>query len=260
MNKRAEPNHGSTSGAKLGAPVGHQFAMVPGAPALWPDFLSGQPSRPVRVLLVDDDAHMRFVIAQDLLADSRVSLVAQAASARDGRRLAALHDFDVLLVDLNLGDGTGFELMAHVKTVRPFAELVVISASDDEQHALHAFELGATGYLVKNSWFGSFAQSVLQVANGGASITPHLARRLLRKLEPQPSSQVGRLAMKQDTLSDRERAVLKLVASGYTSPEIGVRLTISHQTVNAHVKNIYRKLQVRSRAQAVSQAAVQGLL
>ena len=58
----------------------------------------------------------------------------------------------------------------------------------------------------------------------------------------------------------RERAVLKLVASGYTSPEIGVRLTISHQTVNAHVKNIYRKLQVRSRAQAVSQAAVRGLL
>ena len=152
----------------------------------------------------------------DSPADPRVSLVAQAASVREGRRLAALHDFDVLLVDLNLGDGTGFDLMTHVKTLRPFAELVVISASDDEQHALHAFELGATGYLVKNSWFGNFAQSVLQV--------------------------------------------LKLVASGYTSPEIGVRLTISHQTVNAHVKNIYRKLQVRSRAQAVSQAAVRGLL
>ena len=260
MNKRAESNHGTTSGAKLGQPVGHQFAMVPGVPALWPDFLSGQTARPTRVLLAEDDAHMRFVIAQDLLADPRVSLVAQAASVREGRRLAALHDFDVLLVDLNLGDGTGFDLMAHVKTLRPFAELVVISASDDEQHALHAFELGATGYLVKNSWFGNFAQSVLQVVNGGASITPNLARRLLRKLEPQPSTLAGGMARQEDTLSERERAVLKLVASGYTSPEIGVRLTISHQTVNAHVKNIYRKLQVRSRAQAVSQAAVRGLL
>jgi CheY-like chemotaxis protein len=159
VNKRAESNHGTTSGAKLGQPVGHQFAMVPGVPALWPDFLSGQTARPTRVLLAEDDAHMRFVIAQDLLADPRVSLVAQAASVREGRRLAALHDFDVLLVDLNLGDGTGFDLMTHVKTLRPFAELVVISASDDEQHALHAFELGATGYLVKNSWFGNFARS-----------------------------------------------------------------------------------------------------
>lgn len=64
------------------------------------------------------------------------------------------------------------------------AEALVISAMEDEDHALHAFELGATGYFVKNSWFGNFSQAVLQVVNGGASITPSLARRLLHKLNP----------------------------------------------------------------------------
>lgn len=249
------------SATRVGVAAGHQFAMVPGQPMLWPEFLNGQSARPVRVLLVEDDAHMRRVIAQDLLADSRVNLVAEGASAREGRRLAALHDFEVLLVDLNLGDGTGFDLLQHVKTLRPFAEVIVITASDDEQHALQAFALGASGYMVKNSWFGSFPQAVLQVVNGGASITPALARRLLRHLEHQPAARVGaKLVQDGETLSDRERAVLRLVASGHTSPEVGTRLAISAQTVNTHVKNIYRKLQVHTRAQAVSTASRLGWL
>ncbi|MEY4268014.1 MAG: hypothetical protein RIS90_2549 [Pseudomonadota bacterium] len=260
MDKHVAKDPAPTA-ARVGAVTGHQFAMVAGQPVLWPDFLKGQPARPVRVLLVEDDAHMRRVIAQDLLADERVSLVAQGASSREGRRLAALHEFDVLLVDLNLGDGTGFDLIQHVKSLRPFAEAIVITASDDEQHALQAFALGATGYLVKNSWFGNFPQAVLQVVNGGASITPGLARRLLRQFEsasaPRGKSPVG---LDKESLSDRERVVLRLVAAGHTSPEVGTRLSISPQTVNTHVKNIYRKLQVRSRAQAVSTATHRGWL
>ncbi len=230
--------------------------------ALWPEFLTGQPGRPVRVLLIDDDAHMRNVIANELLSDLRCDVVAQASSVKEGRKLIAHHLFEVMLVDLNLGDGNGFELIEYMKTVRPLAEAVVISAMEDEQHALKAFELGATGYLVKNSWFGNFSQAVLQVVNGGASITPNLARRLLQKLE-QPCGVHGRAICVnplKDKLSDREKEVLKMVAAGYTSVEIGTRLMISFQTVNTHIKNMYRKLQVRSRAQAVSSAAHLGLL
>ena len=229
-------------------------------PSLWPDFLTGQPEKPVRVLLIDDDANMRKVISHELLSDLRTDLVAQAGNMREGRRLILKHEFDVMLVDLNLGDGNGFELIEQMKTVRPMAEAIVISAMEDEQHALHAFELGATGYLVKNSWFGNFSQAVLQVVNGGASITPNLARRLLTKLEQPKEGTHLPVGTNPDTLSKREKEVLKMVASGYTSSEIGSRLMISCQTVNTHVKNIYRKLQVRSRAQAVSFAAQRGLL
>lgn len=227
----------------------------------WPDFLAGQPGRPVRVLLVDDDPHFRRVVAQELVADLRIHLVAQGGSAREGRHLIALHEFDVMMIDLNLGDGSGYDVIECMRTLRPTAEAVVISAMEDEQHALHAFELGATGYLLKNSWFGNFSDAVLQVVNGGASITPSLARRLLHKLD---AAQGGAAAVKVahhcDSLSGRETEVLKMVASGYTSAEIGRRLTISGQTVNSHVKNIYRKLNVRTRAQAVGLAASTGLL
>lgn len=235
-------------------------------PSMWPVFLAGQPGKPVRVLLIDDDAHIHRVISRELLGDLRISLVAQGTSKREGNRLILQHAFDVMLVDLNLGDGNGFELIEYMKTVRPMAEAVVISAMEDERHALRAFELGATGYLVKNSWFGNFPQAVLQVVNGGASITPNLARRLLLKLEhPQDAKYHANHkshanSEHQDKLSGREKEVLKMVATGYTSSEIGSRLMISGQTVNTHIKSIYRKLQVHSRAQAVSYATRRDLL
>ena len=241
--------------------AGQHLAPHGGLPPLWPGFLTGQPDRPIRVLLIDDDPHMSRVIAHELLADMRINLLGQASSVREGRRLISQSEFDVMLVDLNLGDGTGFDLIEYMKTVRPMAEAIVISVTEDEQHALHAFELGATGYLVKNSWFGNFPQAVLQVVNGGASITPNLARRLLSRFEHGPlAEQVTQEARSKDKLSEREKEVLKLVASGLTSTEIGVRLIISGQTVNTHIKNIYRKLNVRTRAQAVSFATHRGFL
>jgi DNA-binding NarL/FixJ family response regulator len=229
-------------------------------PSQWPDHLVGQPGKPVRVFLVDEDPHMRKVIANELLSDLRTDLVAQGTSLREGRRLLLQYDFDVMLVDANLGDGSGLALIEHMKIVRPLAEAIVISAVDDEQSTLRAFELGATGYMVKNSWFGSFPQAVLQVVNGGASITPSLARRLLQRLEQLQMFAPAIAPQTCDKLSEREKGVLKMVAAGYTSIEIGGQLTISCQTVNTHIKNIYRKLQVRTRAQAVSYAAHRGLI
>ena len=237
-------------------------AAVSQPQALWPDFLIGQPGHPVRVLLVDDDAHMRKIISHELLGDMRCNLVGQGGSVREGRKLIAQHKFDVLLVDLNLGDGNGFELIEYAKVMQPAAEAVVVSAMEDEQHALKAFELGATGYLVKNAWFGTFSQAVLQVMNGGASITPGLARRLLQKLDHghERHGTTGPEQLLKEKLSHREKEILIMVAAGYTSVEIGTRLLISFQTVNTHIKNMYRKLQVRSRAQAVSSAVHLGLI
>lgn len=159
-------------------PTSHQLAPHGSVQPMWPEFLTGQAEQPVRVLLIDDDLHMSRVIAHELLTDLRIDLLGQGDSVREGRRLISQNQFDVMLVGLNLGDGTGFELIEYMKTVRPMAEAIVISDMEDAQLALHAFGLGATGYLVKNSWFDNFSQAILQVVNGGASITPSLARRL----------------------------------------------------------------------------------
>ena len=140
----------------------------------WPDFLAGQAEKPIRVMVVDDDSHVRMVIAQEVMNDHRTVVVAQASCLREARKCIRQHDFDVMLVDLNLGNGNddGLELIDVMKSLRPTAEAIVVSVVETEEQVLRAFEVGATGYLVKNSWFGNYVQAVLQVANGGASITP----------------------------------------------------------------------------------------
>ncbi|GAB3663140.1 LuxR C-terminal-related transcriptional regulator [Ramlibacter alkalitolerans] len=237
---------------------GHGYETRHHAVSVWPDFLNSEPGRQVRVILIDDDPHIRRVIAGELCSDLRIDFVGQAHCARSGKRLISSTEFDVMIVDLHLGNGSGFELIEHMKHVRSHAEAIVVSVLDDEQRAIRAFELGATGYLVKSTWFGSFPQAVLQVWSGGASIAPNLARRLLQRFStpaPAPAASDRGAA-----LSERESQVLREISKGYTNQDIGERMALSVQTVNTHVRNIYRKLQVRSRAQAVAQATQQRLI
>lgn len=235
------------------------FSFHESPPVIWPQFLIGQCAQPVRVLLVDSDPHTRQVITQQLLADDRIDLVAQAEGVRDGRRRITHCEFDVLLVDINLTDGGGFDLIEEARRRRPNVEVVVISASADESQVLKAIGLGANGFLVKNSWFDSFPQAVLQVVNDGAAISPNLARRLFQHMDARVKPGQHK-ADSRAKLSDRECEVLRLVALGFTSTEIGRRLVISVNTVNAHVRNLYGKLQVKKRAQAVSCAVERGLI
>lgn len=236
-----------------------------GATSAWPDYLVGQPDNPVRVMVVEDDSRERMVISQEIMRDHRTIVVAQASCLRDARKLIRNHEFDVMLVDLNLGNGNedGLELIDVMKSLRPSAEAIVVSVVETEEQVLRAFEVGATGYVVKNSWFGNYVQAVLQVANGGASITPILARRLLQRFDknivvlPKPCNPINTVP---DHISARERMVLRMVANGYTSAEIANNMEISATTVNAHIKSIYNKLQVHSRAQVVRYALTHGLI
>lgn len=236
------------------------FSIRENPPSVWPAFLVGQPDKPVRVLVADKDPPMRRIIIDEIAEDPRTVLVAQADSLKEGRELVRRNDFDVMLVDLNLGDGSGYELVDYAKKLRGAAEVVVISVLGGDDDALRAFGLGAAGFLVKNSGFGSFVQAILQVVNGGAAISPSLARRLLHRLDRRDAEGSRPCASVPVRLSEREREVLRMIANGLTSAKIGMHLTISAMTVNTHVKSIYHKLHVRSRAQAVSCASTWGIL
>lgn len=249
------------------------FVSQRGAAALLPRLQSVAANQPVRVLLLDDDPHMRQVIAQELLVDLRCELLAKGASSTDARRLMALHPFDVLLLDLQVKSGNGLDLIMQAKALRPEGQVVVMSNAEDEAQAMQAFALGARGYLVKTSWFSSFPQAVWQVAHGGASIPPTLVRRLLDRLAlleqapaavstdkpPQGPAMVWPEIL-GETLTNRELEVLHTAAEGLPAAAIATRLKISVQTVNTHFKNIYRKLKVRSRVQALTVAVQVGLL
>ncbi len=220
----------------------------------------------MRVILADTDTRMCNVIKQELNVDARIDLIGIAHSVHEGKLLISKHLFDVMLVEMHLDDGLGLDLLRYMKMMRPSAEAVVISVRDDTQNALDAFHNGASGYLVKNSWFGNFSQAVLQVANGGAFISPNVARRLLQKLTEVQNTELSRLRSNASVdhinkkLSQREIEILSLVAAGYSSAEVALKIAISEQTVTTHMKNIYRKLNVHTRMQAVTSAKNQGLL
>ncbi len=239
------------------------FEMFNNPPSMWPSFLVGQRDKPVRTIVIDDDIHFVNVLLQELALDERIQVVGRALNFKDGKRLVRAADFDVLIVDLNLTDRSGELLLELAAAQKPGSQSIVCTASDLEDHIRRALELGASGYLLKHSWFGSYAQSILQVANGGAAITPHLVKRLLNRPEPvrqAPTSLADVPKTSASQLSARELDVLRMVANGNTSLEIASLLQISHMTVNTHIRNTYRKLQVRSRAQAVQSAMLRGLI
>ncbi len=239
------------------------FEMFSNPPSMWPSFLVGQRDKPVRTIVIDDDIHFVNVLLQELALDERIQVVGRALNFKDGKRLVRSADFDVLIIDLNLTDRSGDQLLELATAQKPGSHAIVCTAADQEQLVRQAFDLGASGYLLKHSWFGNYAQSILQVANGGAAITPHLVKRLLRRAEPAPDADLSIVTVPRvsaEQLSSREREVLRMVANGNTSAQIAAHLQISHMTVNTHIRNTYRKLQVRSRAQAVQSAMVRGLI
>ncbi len=223
----------------------------------------------MRVLLVDGDEFARRVIAQELLSDMRIRLEGQAATAVVARRLIDSLDFDVLMIDLHLPIGAGLGLIRDARRRHRHCEIIVVSTVEDDAHVLHALKIGATGYLLKRGGMQSFSQAALQVVNGGAAITPSLTRRLLPRMlrpadhavpaDPVPDALPGAMSGNA-LLTAREREVLRCVARGHVSREISEQLGITPQTVDAHVKNICKKLRVRSRAQAVSSATRAGQL
>lgn len=226
----------------------------------WPGFLTGQAEKPVRVLLIDEDGNARRSIAHELITDPRVCVVGEAGNLLEARRVLAQREFDVVILDIRLGGGKGFDLIDVARQHCNSAEVIVHSTLDDEVHVRRAFASGASGYLVKNSWFQSFTQAVLQVVNGGAAVSPNVTRHLLTRLGPFVPEQPGADGTTRRKLSAREREVLQLVAKGHVTQDIARQLSISAQTVCAHMKNIYHKLHVHTRAHAVNLATSLGLL
>lgn len=229
-------------------------------PNPWPTFLAGQADKPVRVLLVDEDDKARRAIARELVMDPRVCVVGEAGTLLEARRVMSQQGFDVLILEIRLGGGKGFDLIETAKAHSSSVEIIVHSTLDDEAYVRRAFAAGAAGYLVKNSWFQNFTQAVLQVVNGGAAVSPNVVRHLLVRLAPFSPSSPDEDKRARKVLSTRELDVLRLVATGHVTQDIAHRLSISGRTVCTHMKSICLKLQVHTRAHAVVVATAQGLI
>lgn len=215
----------------------------------------------LRVLIVEDDPSTRDYFAACVDGHAALALagcVGDAASAIAWLDAPANH-LDVLLTDLGLPDGSGLQVIRHAARVRPRCECLVISMFGDEENVLASIEAGALGYIHKDSASEDVAQAILEMRAGGSPISPMIARRVLARLRP-ASSTATQQASAEPGLSAREQEVLELIARGFSYAEIAKLHALSVHTVQSHIKNLYRKLAVSSRSEAVFEAMQLGLL
>ena len=221
----------------------------------------------MNVLLVEDDAAFRAAFAASISREPDFSLLGACSTLAEARAVIVQTLPEVLLVDLGLPDGDGVELIREAYERSPRVNIMVVTIFGDEHHVFRALEAGASGYLLKDAAPEEIATSIRQLAAGGSPISPVIARKLLsrviRKPEPaRPRSARGAHAAKPDRgpFSEREYEILTIVARGFSSEEIARMLSISPHTVISHVKSIYQKLAVHSRAEAVFEARQMGIL
>jgi len=173
--------------------------------------------------------------------------------------IIAKEQIDVALIDLGLPDGSGVDVVAAIREAHPQAQSVVVTIHDDDDHLFPALQAGAFGYLLKEQARELIAEQLKRMSQGEPPLSPSIARRVISHFAAQTRPQERPQNIPHVSLTDRENEVLLRVAKGFTLPEIGVQLNLSRHTIADYVKQIYRKLNVSSRAEAALEAQRLGL-
>lgn len=215
-----------------------------------------------QIVIVEDDVNTRFRLERILEAQPNMHVVGAASTKREAEMLIAQTAFDVLLVDLLLPDGSGIDIIRRASQNNPQSEIIVVTAVSDDLNVVSAIEAGATGYILKESSPTDIVDCIHLLLAGGSPVSPTVARSVLRAIHKHSvgTTPAPKVTPEINPLSQRETEILQLLAKGMSFNEIGEILAISPHTVTAHIKKIYRKLQVHSRGEAVYEASQMGLL
>ena len=213
------------------------------------------PAARVRVLLADDHPMFRRGLRGSLGADPALEVVGEAEDGAGAVRLAAELAPDVVLMDLQMPGMSGIEATARLAAEVPSARVLVLTMFEDDSSVFAAMRAGARGYLLKGAGEDEVVTAVRAVADGGMIFGPAVAELVMAFFAsgaPQPPKAFP-------DLTDREREILELVARGTTNAAISAQLFLSQKTVRNHVSNIFTKLQVVDRGQAIVRARESGL-
>ncbi len=228
-----------------------------GWPGAQENNLEQESNRVIRVLLADDHALVREGTRRLLEAESDVEVVAEAANGEEAIEAAHRLHPDLAIVDIAMPGIGGIEATRAIKADCPETAVLILSAYDDEPYLIALLEAGAAGFLLKNVHGQELINAVRAVARGEAVLQPSLAEKVMRRLSERPQISTRRAT---ELLSEREFDVLKLAARGLPNKEIARRMGLSIRTIHSHLANIFTKLQVGSRTEAVLLALRQGLI
>ena len=207
-------------------------------------------------LVVEDIPATRLWLCEALGSAFPGIVIESSGTRAAAAALAERQTFEVALVDLDLPDGSGLEVIAALRRHSPAAVAVVTTIFDDDAHVFPALQAGARGYLLKEQPRAEFVAGLQGILRGEPPLSPAIARRMIAHFNA-----TGRPGADPEiALTPRETEVLRLVAKGFTQPEIAGQLGLSRHTVVDHVKSLYRKLNVSSRAEAALEATRRGLV
>jgi DNA-binding NarL/FixJ family response regulator len=210
----------------------------------------------IRILLVDDHALVREGTRRLLETANDVKVVAEASSGEEAIKAARSLLPDIAVMDISMPGIGGIEATRAIKKDCPETAVLILSAYDDEPYLLALLDAGAAGFLLKNVHGQELLQAIRSVARGESVLQPSIAEKMMRRLSTR-SDVTQRSA---NLLSDREFDVLRLAARGLPNKEIAARMSLSIRTVHSHLANIFMKMQVGSRTEAVLLALRQGMI
>ena len=214
----------------------------------------------VRVAIVEDDAVTRSLLSLAIESEPTLALIAAFDRARPAITWLAGNQPDILLTDLGLPDGHGIEVIRACARFNPQCSIMVISMSRDEDKILSCIEAGASGYVLKDAGRTDIVQAVLDLHAGGSPISPIIARKVLARMRDAGPATKPAVQNNASLLTRREATILEFIARGESYGVVANALSLSVGTVQTHVKNIYGKLHVHSRGEAVYEAQRRGLL
>jgi DNA-binding NarL/FixJ family response regulator len=200
----------------------------------------------VRIAIVEDNADFSEELTQLLDDVPNFSCACVCRNVQTALRQVPRHAPDVILMDLQLPDGSGIDCTAELKRRVPQAHIMILTVYEDSAQIYQALAAGASGYLLKRTPPERLVQAIRELKDGGVPMSSEVAQKVIQAFRKPEGS-----AARTDGLTLREEEVLELLTRGHISKEIANDLGISLDTVNSHLKHIYKKLHVRSRVEAV---------
>ena len=210
----------------------------------------------VKVLIVDDHPVVRRGL-HSILGDAKdVQVVGEASNGSEALKQVAALKPDVVLMDIRLPGADGVQITRRVRREFPDVKVIILTTYDDDQHLYNAIEAGAHGFLTKHADYSDLAESIRAVARGERLLSPALVGKVLDHFQHLARAQ----ALQQSGLNEQEIELLRLIAEGETNKAIGDKLFWSEVTVKRRASEVYSKLNVADRAQAVGEAMRRGLI
>ena len=202
----------------------------------------------MRLVIIEDDRRQRERLSLALNEEAGIRVVGSFETAEEALKSLERLSADVLLVDIGLPGLSGVELIRRARDLMPDVEMLAHTVFDDKSTIFSALKAGATGYILKGSRLAQIIEALHQVQEGGAPMTPSIARKVIREFQDVPSGE------EDHVLTHRQIEIIKEIEYGLTYKQIAFKFNISPNTVNVHIKNIYQKLKAKDRQDALRSA------